>query len=56
MRTKPPKDGSPWVVPANEARGSYVHTEKGILPLIDMIDKKKLRPDQLDVPKKWSPY
>jgi hypothetical protein len=41
-----PKQG-PWIVPANQAKGKYVHTERGIAPISDFVSDKKLRQDQL---------
>ena len=43
--TKRPKSGA-WVVPPSEAKGKYVHTEFGIVPLSDIFSEKLLRPDQ----------
>jgi len=50
--TKPPADGSPWIVPVDEAKGPWVHTEHGIAALMDLVPKKWLRPDQL-IPRPW---
>ena len=57
MRTPPPKDGSPWIIPPDEAKGMYVHTANGPAPLADHFPKSKLREDQYNAlpPKRWSP-
>ena len=44
--TPRPKTGA-WIVPANEARGAFVSTENGPTPLVDLVDKRLLRPDQI---------
>jgi len=45
MTPRPEK--GPWIVPANEARGKYIHSEAGVVPVSNFVPEKKLRPDQL---------
>lgn len=52
--TPRPKDGSPWIVPANEAKGAYFSTIVGPKLLVNYIPENKLRPDQtVNKPKSW---
>jgi len=50
--TPRPKDGSPWIIPPHEARGTYVSTANGPAPLADHFPKYKLREDQIHTPPK----
>jgi hypothetical protein len=43
----PRPETGPWIIPANEAKGKYIHTEAGIVPITNFVPEKKLRPDQL---------
>ena len=51
VTTVRPKTGA-WIVPANEAKGKFIHTELGIKYIASIHGIGKLRPDQLEgVPK-----
>ena len=41
------------IVPANEARGRFVHTANGVTALCSILPANKLRPDQI-IPKRVS--
>lgn len=45
--TPRPKDGSPWIIPPDEAKGPWIHTETGVRPIAYFFPKNKLREDQV---------